>query len=162
MRKGLLAEWRKGLVSRGLAAAILLAVPVGVAAAIGFEGSLDGLGEGLGALASGPESSQASAEGSGSEAIDSAIAAIAAATGDSGEPADTDTPGGPGDGGSVPGANPGQPGGTGGGGDGGGGATAGGGGDVTDPPGVDLPADTPSTGGLLDEIGDALGGVLGG
>ena len=48
MSKGLLAEWRREVVGRGLtAAACCLAVPVAVAAAIGFEGSLAGLGEGL-------------------------------------------------------------------------------------------------------------------
>ncbi len=168
MRKGLLAEWRRGMASRGSVAALLLAVPVAVAAAIGFEGSLGGLTQGLGSLASGPESTQASSEGTGSEAIDSAIAAIAAATdGDPSTPGGPITGGGPDQtGGGAPGGGPDQPGtgggtGQGGGGGGSGGGTGGGGSSMVEPPQVDLPSGNP-TSGLLDGIGDTLDGVLGG
>ena len=57
MGDGMLSQWRRGIVARGLAAAALLAVPVGVAAAIGFNGSLGGLYDGLDAVVSGPEGS---------------------------------------------------------------------------------------------------------
>ena len=55
MGKGLLASWRRRIVARGMAGAALLAVPVAVAAAIGFGTSLSGVAGGLSAVASGPE-----------------------------------------------------------------------------------------------------------
>ncbi len=58
MGNGMLAQWRRGMVARGLATAALLAIPVAVAAAIGFKGSLGGLYDGLAAVVSGPDSSQ--------------------------------------------------------------------------------------------------------
>lgn len=79
MRKGLLAEWRRGIVARGLAAAALLAVPVAVAATIGFGTSLGGLSEGLGSLASGPD--EAALTATESDGIDTTIAEIATGTG---------------------------------------------------------------------------------
>jgi hypothetical protein len=54
MRKGLLAEWRRRIVTRGLAGAALFAVPVAVAAAIGFGSSLSGVAGGLSSIANGP------------------------------------------------------------------------------------------------------------
>lgn len=45
MGKGLLAHWRRGLARRGLAGIVLLAVPVTVAAAIGFSGGFGALTE---------------------------------------------------------------------------------------------------------------------
>jgi hypothetical protein len=56
MGKGLLAQWRRRVVARGLAGAAFFAVPVAVAAAIGFGSSLSGVAGGLGAIAEGPTS----------------------------------------------------------------------------------------------------------
>jgi hypothetical protein len=107
MAKGLLAEWRKGMVSRGLAAALLLAVPVGVAAAIGFEGSIGGLGEGLDSLTSGPGATQAG-PGAGTDPIDAAITALATTPGAGGPSGggngDGSGGGGVDDGGGAPGS----------------------------------------------------------
>lgn len=49
MRQGLIAKWLRGIAGRGLVGALLLTVPVLVAATIGFGGA-----EGLSSLASGP------------------------------------------------------------------------------------------------------------
>jgi hypothetical protein len=62
MRKGLLAWWRGRIVARGLAGAALLAVPVGVAAMIGFGTSLSGVVGGLSAVASGPDAVPATSQ----------------------------------------------------------------------------------------------------
>ena len=161
MPKGLLAQWRRGIVARGLAAAVLLAVPVGVAATIGFGTSLSGLSEGLGALASGPSRSQAEPVAD-RDPIDSAISAVATATADGrgGAPAGG-APGLPGGGGGTPtgGATPNEAptapeasGGTSGGDEG------------VDLPGVDTPSSGPGTdpvGDLLDGLGGAINGVFG-
>ena len=64
MGNGLLAQWRRGVVARGLAAAALVSVPVVVAAAIGFETSLGGLADGLASGLGGPDDSQPAADGS--------------------------------------------------------------------------------------------------
>jgi hypothetical protein len=58
MGNGMLSQWRRGMVARGVATAGLLAVPVIVAAAIGYEGTLSGLYDGLDAVVSGPETTQ--------------------------------------------------------------------------------------------------------
>lgn len=78
-RKGLLAEWQHGIVARGVVAALLLAVPVATAAAIGFSASGGGLTEGLGSLASGPESAPPAPDQT--DSLDTAISALAASTG---------------------------------------------------------------------------------
>ena len=54
MRKGMLAQWRRGILARGLAGAGLLAVPVVAAGAIGFGNSFSGITGGLSAVANGP------------------------------------------------------------------------------------------------------------
>jgi len=156
MRNGLLAEWRRGIVARGLAAAALLAVPVGVAAAIGFGTSVAGLSEGLGSLANGPESSQALPATTDSDAIDTAITAIATTA-----PADSAAPGGRtngvGPGGSeapannTPGGSSPQE------------SPAGGGGPATvvDPPEVEVPNGNPVND-LVDGLNDTINGLLGG
>lgn len=108
MRKGLLAEWRRGIVSRGLVTAALLAVPVGVAATIGFGTSLGGVSEGLASLASGPDRSQAD-PAAASDGIDSAIVALASPGGDAPAPApapDARRPGGGTDTGGEPPSEP--------------------------------------------------------
>jgi hypothetical protein len=62
MRKGLLAWWRGRIVARGLVGAALLAVPVGVAATIGFGTSLSGVVGGLSAVANGPDAVPATSQ----------------------------------------------------------------------------------------------------
>ena len=62
MGKGLLAWWRRRIVARGLAGAALFAVPVAVAAAIGFGSSLSGVAGGLSAVTNGPAAVPASAQ----------------------------------------------------------------------------------------------------
>jgi hypothetical protein len=54
MGNGLLAQWRRGIATRGFAGAALFAVPVAVAAAIGFGTSLSGVAGGLSSFANGP------------------------------------------------------------------------------------------------------------
>src|SRR6266480_702928 len=61
MGKGLLAWWRRRIVARGLAGAALVAVPVVVAALIGFGTSLSGVAGGLSSVASGPDAVAVSA-----------------------------------------------------------------------------------------------------
>jgi hypothetical protein len=61
MGKGLLAWWRRRIVARGVAGAVLLGVPVAVAAMIGFGTSLSGVADGLSAVTSGPNAVPASA-----------------------------------------------------------------------------------------------------
>ena len=75
----MLSQWRRGMVARGLATATLLAVPVTVAAAIGFEGSLGGLYDGLDAVISGPETSQGEPAAAASDAEPTAATEPAAA-----------------------------------------------------------------------------------
>jgi hypothetical protein len=60
MGKGLLAWWRRRIVARGLAGAALLAVPVAVAALIGFGTSISGVAGGLSAVTSGPDATPVS------------------------------------------------------------------------------------------------------
>jgi hypothetical protein len=62
MGKGLLPWWRRRIAARGLAGAALFAVPVAVAAAIGFGTSISGVAGGLSALTSGPDAVPASAQ----------------------------------------------------------------------------------------------------
>src|SRR5688572_12559843 len=111
MSKGLLAEWRRSVVGRGLTAAALLAVPVAVAAAIGFQGSLSGLTQGLDSLATEPQDAQAG--GPGPDEIDTAIAAIAVGTSSDSAPGGGQGGGGQGGGGGgeVPGGGDTPPGG---------------------------------------------------
>src|SRR5512133_4177778 len=61
MGTGLLSWWRRRVAARGLAGAALFAVPVAVAAAIGFGTSLSGVAGGLSAVTSGPNAVPASA-----------------------------------------------------------------------------------------------------
>jgi hypothetical protein len=62
MGKGLLAWWHRRIVSRGLAGAALFAVPVAVAALIGFGTNLSGVAGGLTAFTSGPDAVPAAAQ----------------------------------------------------------------------------------------------------
>lgn len=79
MGNGLLAEWRRSIVARGLAAALLLAMPIAVASAVGFSASPSGLTDGLDSLASGPESVPPAPDGT--DSLDTALEAVAANTG---------------------------------------------------------------------------------
>jgi hypothetical protein len=67
MGTGLLPWWRRRIAARGLAGAALFAVPVAVAAAIGFGTSISGVAGGLAAVTSGPEAVPASAQTSPSK-----------------------------------------------------------------------------------------------
>ena len=75
MRKGLLAQWSRKIVGRGVAAAMLLAVPVGVAAVIGFSDGLGGVARGFDAL-DGPEPQAVPPSASG-RALDRALVSLA-------------------------------------------------------------------------------------
>src|SRR3954454_14046884 len=62
MGKGLLAWWRRRIVARGLAGAALFAVPVIVAALIGFGTGFSGVTGGLSSVTSGPEAVPAASQ----------------------------------------------------------------------------------------------------
>ena len=168
MGKGLLAQWRRGIFARGLAGAAMLAVPVAVAAMIGFGTSLSGVSEGLGALASGPPATQpTAAQDRGRAPIDGAISAVATSTGGGERSATAPAPGSPtggDDGGTGPGGAPESPAapptapGTG---------TGGGAQEPTVQPApqVDVPTGDPGGGGLqglVDDVGNAVNQLLGG
>src|SRR5262245_23727068 len=76
MGKGLLASWRRRIVTRGLAGVALFAVPVAVAAMIGFGTSISGVAGGLSALTSGPDAVPASSQG-GPRRLNRAVVALA-------------------------------------------------------------------------------------
>ena len=76
MGKGLLAWWHRRIVSRGLAGAALFAVPVAVAALIGFGTSLSGVAGGLTAFTSGPDAVPAAAQARSSN-LNRAVVALA-------------------------------------------------------------------------------------
>src|SRR5262245_5217309 len=76
MGKGLLAWWRRRIVTRGLAGVGLLAVPVAVAAMIGFGTSISGVAGGLSALTSGPDAVPASSQ-TGPRRLNRAVVALA-------------------------------------------------------------------------------------
>jgi hypothetical protein len=80
MGNGLFAQWRRRIGARGLGAAALLAIPVAVAAAIGFQGSLDGLGHAL----SGPKGAQPGSEQAAADSTPAAVATLAPAAGSGG------------------------------------------------------------------------------
>ena len=61
MGNGLLAWWRRRIASRGLVGAALCAVPIAVAALIGFETGLSGIASGLAAIG-GPDTIPTSAQ----------------------------------------------------------------------------------------------------
>ena len=172
MGKGLLAQWRRGIFARGLAGAAMLAVPVAVAAMIGFGTSLSGVSEGLGALASGPPTATPD-DDPGRSRIDGALSAVATSTGGGERSAGAPAPGSPGDDddggtgtGESPTVTPTVPGtgtGTGTGiGTGGGGAQEP---TVQPVPQVDVPTGDSGGGGLqglVDDVGNAVDQLLGG
>ena len=76
MGKGLLAWWRRRIVARGLAGAALFAVPVAVAALIGFGSGFAGVAGGLSSVTNGPEAAPASAQ-TGPTKLNRAVVAVA-------------------------------------------------------------------------------------
>src|SRR3954447_24912474 len=94
MGKGLLAWWRRRIVARGLAGAALFAVPVAVAALIGFGTGFSGVAGGLSSVTSGPEAVPAAAQ-AGPTRLNRAVAALASRqTGPSGSTVGTNIAGG--------------------------------------------------------------------
>src|SRR6266498_4072927 len=76
MGKGLLGWWRRRIVARGLAGAALFAVPVAVAALIGFGTGFSGVAGGLSSVTNGPEAVPASAQ-TGPNRLNRALVALA-------------------------------------------------------------------------------------
>ena len=154
MRKGLLAQWRGRIVGRGTAAAALLAIPVAVAAAIGFSEGLGGVVRGFDAI-DGPEPAAAGAEAGPGGGLDAALVALVG---------DDDGGSGGGDGGPTPNA-PGAPGGPGGPGGAGGSPAPGTGPALELPgsPGVQVPVEDPSgsVDSLVDDVNRTVDGLLG-
>jgi hypothetical protein len=179
MGNGLLAQWRRGIAARGFAGAALFAVPVAVAAAIGFGTSLSGVVGGLSSFANGPATTTTA--DTSPVKLNRAVAALAnrAETSDASVPAGSNGGGGTTiGGGDVTGGGT-----TTGGGSGGSGSTTGStdstgsSGGSTSPvsaPDVDLPA-TDSGGtagetvdntvntvnGVLDDVSNTVNGLLG-
>jgi hypothetical protein len=76
MGKGLLAWWRRRIVARGLAGAALFAVPVAVAALIGFGTGFSGVAGGLSSVTNGPDAVPAAAQ-TGPSKLNRAVVALA-------------------------------------------------------------------------------------
>lgn len=173
MGNGLLAQWRRGIVARGISAAALLAVPVMVAAVIGFSTGLSSLAGGLGALASGPDEPSESTSATSAD-LDAVLVGFSGPRSD-GAPGAPDR--GTGGGGGETGGGGGETGGGGGGTGGGGGPVdsvalppvgnpPGGGVEIPGVPGVGDPGSDPSTdtdaiNEILKGISDSVGGLLG-
>ncbi len=160
MGKGLLAWWRRRIVARGLAGAALFAVPVAVAALIGFGTGFSGVAGGLSSVTNGPEAVPASAQ-TGPNRLNRALVALASSQTTS----NSSTAPGNGSGGSAGSTGT----------DTGGGSGSSGSG--TDSTGTQVPTiDTPSapqislpgsgsggvTGGTTDAVDGAVNNVLGG
>jgi hypothetical protein len=77
MGKGLLAQWRRRVVARGLAGAALFAVPVAVAAAIGFGSSLSGVAGGLSSIVEGPSTTTTATQAARFNKLNRAVDALA-------------------------------------------------------------------------------------
>ncbi len=95
MGKGLLAWWRRRIVARGLAGAALFAVPVAVAALIGFGTGFSGVAGGLSSITNGPDGVSASAQ-TGPSKLNRAVVALANKQTSSGASATTNRAGGSG------------------------------------------------------------------
>jgi hypothetical protein len=76
MGKGLLAWWRRRIVARGLAGAALFAVPVAVAALIGFGTGFSGVAGGLSSVTSGPDAVPTAAQ-TGPAKLNRAVVSLA-------------------------------------------------------------------------------------
>src|SRR3954454_10938200 len=164
MGKGLLAWWRRRIVARGLAGAALFAVPVAVAALIGFGTGFSGVTGGLSSFTNGPDAVPAAAP-TGPQKLNRAVVALAskqtgsggATTTGGGGPSDVESTGSGTDSGS------GSDGGSGG---------SGGGSETTQvpsvgtpsPPQVSLPGSGSggAVGGATDSLNGTVNNVLGG
>ncbi len=93
MGKGLLAWWRRRIVARGLAGAALFAVPVVVAALIGFGSGFAGVAGGLSSITNGPDAVPASAQ-TGPNKLNRAVVALASKQTSSAGPTTTTNGGG--------------------------------------------------------------------
>jgi hypothetical protein len=102
MGKGLLAWWRRRIVARGLAGAALFAVPVAVAALIGFGTGFSGVAGGLSSVTNGPDAVPAAAQ-TGPSKLNRAVVALASKQ--TGSTNSTSTGNGGGSGGSTGGSN---------------------------------------------------------
>lgn len=76
MGKGLLAWWRRRIVARGLVGAALFAVPVAVAALIGFGTGFSGVAGGLSSITNGPDAVPTAAQ-TGPRKLNRAVVALA-------------------------------------------------------------------------------------
>ncbi len=157
MGKGLLAQWRRGIVARGFLGAALLAVPVAMAAAIGFGTSLSGIAGGLSSFASGPDNTTTTE--TAPRGLNRAVAALTS------RPESSDPGQGGGDsvddGGDTTGGGNTTGGGTITGGSGGSGGSDGGSTATIDTPQIDLPGGGGGTaGGTLDNTVNGVNGVL--
>src|SRR4051794_2991272 len=100
MGKGLLAWWRRRIVARGLAGAALFAVPVVVAALIGFGGGFAGVAGGLSSVTNGPDAVPASAQTAPTKLNRAVVALASKQVGSGGSPRSTSHDGGGSSGGS--------------------------------------------------------------
>jgi hypothetical protein len=162
MGKGLLAWWRRRIVARGLAGAALFAVPVAVAALIGFGTGFSGVAGGLSSVTNGPDGAPASAQTTPSK-LNRALVALASKQTSASSRTATQNGGSGGSTGGSTGTNTGTSGGSGG---------SGGGSSTPSVPTIDTPS-TPTlslpgsgsggaTGGATDAVGGTVNNVLGG
>ena len=156
MGKGLLAQWRRGILARGLLSAALFAVPVAVAAAIGFRTGLSGVAGGLSSFAEGPATTTTS--DTSPLKLNRAVVALASRSESASAPAgggEAPSTTGGGGAGSIPGDGTTTGGGTTGGSGGSTGST-GGGTPTISAPDIELP----STGGGTGGVGDTVDGTV--
>jgi hypothetical protein len=159
MGKGLLAWWRRRIVARGLAGAALFAVPVAVAALIGFGTGFSGVAGGLSSVTNGPDAVPAAAQ-TGPSKLNRAVVSLASRQ----TSTNSSTPTGNGGGGTTDGST-GTSTGTGG---GSGGSNSGSSTsqvptiDTPSAPNLSLPGSGGATGGATDAVDGAVDNVLGG
>jgi hypothetical protein len=167
MGKGLLAWWRRRIVARGLAGAALFAVPVAVAAAIGFGSSISGVAGGLTAVTNGPDAVPASAQ-TGPQNLNKTVVALSPKSAPTSRNNNSGTGGVPGlrNGtiGTGTGGGPSTSLGSGSGGSGGSGSSGSPTPTVSTPsvPSVSIPGSGSGTNNLNDQINGAVNNVLGG
>jgi hypothetical protein len=167
MGKGLLAWWRRRIVARGLAGAALFAVPVVVAALIGFGTGFSGVAGGLSSVTNGPDAAPVASQ-TGPNRLNRAVVSLAskqtgstsdpasegnAVGGPSGNSSDLNSSNGSGSSGSGSGSGTGS------------GSTGSQTPTVNTPsvPTVNLPnAGGPATSGTTDAVNDTVNGLLGG
>jgi hypothetical protein len=163
----MLAQWRRGILARGVAGALLLAVPVVVAAAIGFGNSFSGITGGLSAVAEGPATSPTTTSTPRRD-LDAAVVALADSAPGAGATGGGGSGGGGGGQGELGTSDAGSVGGGGGGSTQTGGGGGGGGGTQGAPQGPLPPApgggggSSDPVGDLVQGLGDTVNGLLGG